>query len=176
MRKGPGSAYDKLSLVLWFTSFGLPCIPPKSTGIFKLLSGLFSICRHIIGVFIIFVFLVPVLKQYTNFEILAGALHWTRNKLLSVSFWLFLLSWFHFLLYFYVDHTIPFSDRKWYFLWTWKWKKSIATIYFWNREIVFNVKPGERGYNCSLNNWLIVLWTIDFFIIFYIYMCIHWFR
>ena len=38
-----------------------------------------------------------------------------ENKLLSVSFWLFLLSWFHFLLYFYVYHTIHFSDRKWIF-------------------------------------------------------------
>ena len=74
-----------------------------------------AICRHTTGVFNIFVFLAPVLKQYTNFEILAGACIGQENKLLSVSFWLCLLSWFHFLLHFYVDHTIHFSDRKWYF-------------------------------------------------------------
>jgi hypothetical protein len=34
-----------------------------------------AICRYIIGVFNIFFFPVPVLKQYTNFEILAGVLH-----------------------------------------------------------------------------------------------------
>jgi hypothetical protein len=39
-----------------------------------------------------------------------------EKKLLSASFCLFLLSWFHFLLYFYVYHTIHFSDRKWYFV------------------------------------------------------------
>ena len=164
-RKVPGSAYDKLSLVLWFTLSDYHVYSPKVSFNFYTVS---AICRHIIGVFNNLVFLVPVLKQYTSFEILAGVLHWTGKQLLSVNSWLFLLSRFHFLLYFYVYHTIHFSDWKWYFLWTWKCKMSIATIYFWNREIKLKVKSGERGYNCSLNNWLLI--------IFYIFMCIHWFR
>jgi len=163
MRKGPGSVYDKLFLVLWFTSFRLTCTPPKS--IFHPVS---AICRHIIGVFNIFVFLIHVLKQYTNLEILAASCIWQEK-----SFYLWASDYFYchgfiFFWYFYVYRTIHFSDRKWYFLWTWKCKKSIATIYFWNREIKFKVKSGERGYNCSVNNWL-----FNHLLYFYVYALIY---
>ena len=47
-------------------------------------------------------FPVSVLKQYTNFDILAGVLHQRGKKLLSVYSSLFILSLSHFLLYFYV--------------------------------------------------------------------------
>ena len=62
---------------------------------------------------IFLIFPVPVLKQYTNFEILAGGPALDRKqKLFSVYSWLFLLSMIHFHLYFYVFRTILFSDRK----------------------------------------------------------------